>query len=89
MKLYNSRGTNQIILNDVFFGTTSTEFFRNHGHFAHDMYWKMRRIYGTVATTLKKQQTMLKKQYDRSAHITKYISNPEPPIQIPHALQDR
>ena len=71
-----------MILNDVFFGTTSTEFFRNHGHYAHDMYWKMRRIYGTVAT-------MLKKQYDRSAHITKYISNPKPPIQIPHALQDK
>ena len=47
------------------------------------MYWKTRRIYGTVATTLKKQQRMLKKQYDRSAHITKYIEGDYVALSLP------
>ena len=77
--------------NDMFFGTTSSEFFRNSGHYAHDMYWKMRKIYGIVSTSLNKQQRILKKTYDKSAHITKYkegdfvaLHMPLPPSQRPN-----
>ena len=74
--------------NDIFFGTTSSEFFRGSGHYAHTMYWKMRQVYGIVSNTLNRQQRMLKKIYDKATYITLYkvgdfvaLYMPLPPTQ--------
>jgi hypothetical protein len=69
--------------NDLFFGTTSTEFYRDQGHYAHDLYWKMRDVYGLVQSSLKKQQEQAKRLYDKSARLTKYKERDHVALVLP------
>ncbi len=57
---------------DIYFGTTSTKFFRDQSHYACNLYWELREVYGLVTEALQRQQLSAKKLYDKKACRTEY-----------------
>ena len=53
---------------DIYFGTSSTKFFRDQSHYACSLYWELREIYSLVRSRLGEQQQRCKRYYDRRSN---------------------
>ena len=74
---------------DIYFGTTSSKFFRDQSHYACDLYSQFREVYGLVTESLQKQQLRAKKVYDKKANRTQYSIGDHVAIFFPLPVSER